>query len=113
MVLLGSFHAVAGLVALFKDDYYLVGKNGLVVNVDYTTWGWVHLILGIVVAVAGWFLWDGRTWARITAVVVATVSALVNLGFLAAYPLWSGIMIGLDVLVIYAVTVHGGELATD
>src|SRR6185503_1604462 len=45
MIMLGFFHAIAGLVALFKDDYFLVKTSGLVVNVDYTTWGWVHLIL--------------------------------------------------------------------
>ena len=108
MIVLGTFHAIAGLVALFRDDYFLVTRSGLVIDVDYTTWGWVHLLLGILVVVAGAALYAGATWARFVAVVVAMVSAIVNLAFLSAYPLWSVIMIAVDVLVIYAVTAHGG-----
>ena len=108
MVMLGTFHAIAGLVALFRDDYFLVTRSGLVIDVDYTTWGWVHLLLGILVVAAGAALFAGATWARVVAVAVAMLSALLNLAFLSAYPLWSVIMIAIDVLVIYAVTVHGG-----
>jgi hypothetical protein len=110
MVLLGSFHAIQGLVALFKDDYYLVSDRGLTVHVDYTAWGWTHLILGIVIALAGISLFTGRMWARIVAVLVAMLSAIVNIGFLAAYPVWSTIMIALDILIIWAVMVHGREM---
>jgi hypothetical protein len=110
MMILGTFHAFQGLVALFKDEYYLVTSKGLTVNVDYTAWGWTHLLLGIVVALAGMALLAGQTWARVVAVILAFVSAVVNVGFLAAYPIWSSLMIGLDVLVIWAVIVHGDEL---
>jgi hypothetical protein len=107
MLMLGVFHAVAGLVALFRDDYFLVTQSGLVIDASYTTWGWTHLILGILVAAAGAALVSGATWARVVAVVAAMLSAVVNLAFLSAYPLWSVIMIALDILVIYAVTAHG------
>jgi hypothetical protein len=110
MVMLGFFHAIAGFVALFKDEYFLVGKSGLVVNVDYTAWGWAHLILGILVVIAGASLFSGAMWGRIVAVLLALVSAVVNLGFMSAYPIWSTIMIALDILVIYAVTAHGREM---
>jgi hypothetical protein len=110
MVLLGSFHAIQGLVALFKDDYYLVSDRGLTVHIDYTAWGWTHLILGIIIALAGISLFTGRMWARIVAVLVAMLSAIVNIGFLAAYPVWSTIMIALDILIIWAVMVHGREM---
>lgn len=53
MILLGSFHVMAGLVALFQEDYYLVSRSGLVVDLDFTAWGWAHLILGLVVALGG------------------------------------------------------------
>jgi hypothetical protein len=109
MVILGSFHAIAGLVAIFKDDYYLVADSGLVVSVDYAAWGWLHLILGLVIAGAGVGLLRGQMWARVVAVIVASISAIVNLVFMSAYPLWSAIMIALDILVIYAVTAHGRE----
>jgi len=110
MIMLGAFHAIEGLVALFQDSYFLVGKNNLVVHVDYTAWGWAHLIGGLIVAGAGVALFTGRMWARIVAVVCAFGSALVNIAFLSAYPIWSTIMISFDVLVIWAVTVHGREV---
>jgi hypothetical protein len=110
MLLLGSFHAIQGFLALLDDGYYLVASDKLAVHVDFTTWGWVHLILGSVVALAGVSLFAGRMWARIVAVLAAMVSALVNIAFLAAFPVWSTIMIGLDVIVIWAVTVHGREM---
>lgn len=110
MLILGVFHAIQGLVAIFNDSYYLVGKSGLTVQVDYTAWGWTHLVLGVLVAAAGVALFTGRTWARVVGVAVAALSALVNIGFLAAYPVWSTILIALDVLVIWAITVHGAEM---
>jgi hypothetical protein len=110
MMMLGSFHIIEGLVALFQDEYFLVGKSGLTVHVDYTTWGWIHIMGGVVVIAAGVGLLSGKTWARTVAVAVAAVSALVNIAFLSAYPVWSTIMIAFDVLVIWAVTVHGSEL---
>ena len=110
MLMLGIFHAIQGLVALFRDEYFLVGKNGLTLHVDYTTWGWVHLILGVLVAGAGAGLLAAQMWARIVAVVVAMASAVLNIAFLAAYPVWSTIMIAVDILVIWAITVHGREM---
>ncbi len=110
MVLLGSFHVIQGLVAVFKDEYFVVGKSGLVVNVDYTTWGWVHIIGGLIIACAGVALFTGKIWARTLGVLLAMVSAILNISFLAAYPIWSTIMITVDILVIWALTVHGSEM---
>ena len=110
MLMIGSFHAIAGLVALFEDDYYLVRPSGLVVNVDYTAWGWLHLVLGVLVALAGLGALSGQMWARVTGVVLAGLSAVANMVFIAAYPVWSIVMITLDVLVIYALIVHGREV---
>ena len=112
MLILGMFHAFQGLVALFRDDYYLVGQNGLTLHVDYTAWGWTHLIFGVVVVAAGAGLLSGQMWARVVGVVLAVLSALVNVAFLAAYPIWSTIMIAVDILVIWALTVHGREMRT-
>jgi len=109
MLMLGAFHAMAGLVALFEEEHFLVTQDGLVVTADYTVWGWTHLVLGVVIAVAGGALLSGAAWARVVAAVIALVSALVNLAFLPAYPLWAAIMIALDVLIVYAVTTHRGD----
>ena len=110
MMLLGGFHMIQGLVALFESDYFLVGRNGLVIEVDYTAWGWTHLVFGALVLATGVAVLFGQMWARVTGVVIAMISAMVNLAFLAAYPLWSLMMIAFDVLIIWALTVHGGEM---
>ncbi len=110
MLLVGTFHVIQGLVAVFRDEYFLVTKSGLTVNVDYTTWGWTHIIGGAVLILAGIAVFSGAVWARTVGVILAMLSAIVNIAFLAAYPIWSVTMIAVDVLVIWALTVHGGEL---
>ena len=110
MVIVGVSHLIAGLVALFSDGSYLVGRDGLLSPASFTVWGWVHIVVGLVVALAGVGLLVGRRWGRVVAVVAAFASVLVNLGFLAAAPVMSAVIIGFDVLVIYAVVMHGGEL---
>lgn len=112
MIMVGTFQAIAGLGALFNSGYYLVPKNGLLVQVDYTAWGWAHIVVGLLAIAAAFGLLSGRMWARVVAIAIAMVSALVNLAFMAAYPLWSLTLITLDVIVIYAVAVHGKELKT-
>ena len=82
----------------------------MTIHVDYTTWGWVHLILGIIIALTGFALFTGAVWARALGVVIVMISAVVNIGFLAAYPIWSVLMIAVDILVIWALIVHGAEL---
>lgn len=110
MVILGTFQVVAGLAALFNDGYYIVTSDNLLVSVDYTGWGWVHLIVGALVLAAGFGVLAGQTWARIVGIVLAGLSAIINLGFLAAFPVWSALMIALDVIVIYALSMHGREV---
>jgi hypothetical protein len=110
LILVGIFHVIQGIVALVNDDYYLVTKNGLVLNFDFTSWGWTHLVLGILIGLVGVGLLAGNSAARIAGVVLAVLSAVVNLVFIAAYPAWSVIIIALDVIVIYAIVVHGREL---
>lgn len=110
MMMLGSFHVFQGLIALFNDEYFLVTQSGLAVSMDFTAWGWVHLLGGVLVLGAGFGVFSGALWARTVGVMVALGSAVINIGFLSAYPLWSSIMILLDILIIWALTVHGGEM---
>jgi hypothetical protein len=110
MVMVGIFHVIQGLVALFQDDYYLVANSGLTVHLSYTGWGWTHLIGGVIVAAAGLGLYSGRTWARVVGVLVTMLSLIVNFAFIAAYPFWSTIVIAMDIFVILALTVHGREM---
>ena len=104
--MLGVYHVVQGLIAIFNDEYFLVGSSGLVVSLDFTVWGWLHLLLGLVAIAAAYGLVQGAGWGRVLAICLAVLSAVVNLGFLAAYPLWSTLIIAFDVIVIYALTVH-------
>jgi hypothetical protein len=110
MILAGSFQAIQGLVALFDDGFYLVRPGGLVVDVNYNVWGTVHLILGVLVLLSGVGVLSGNVAARTVGVILAGLSALANMAFIGAYPIWSLIVITIDVLVIYALTVHGREL---
>jgi hypothetical protein len=109
MLMMGGFQIIEGIVALFRDEYYLVTRNGLLLTFDFTTWGWVHLIIGLVAVAAGFGVLMGQMWARVLGILIAVVSALANIAFLSAYPVWSTIVIAVDVLVIYALTVHGAE----
>ena len=110
MVLLGAFQVIEGLVAVFDDGYYLVGTNGLAVNVNYNAWGWLHFSIGVLAILAGLGLMTGNIVARILGVIIALGSAIINLGFIAAYPVWSTVVIAIDVIIIYAIVVHGREL---
>ena len=110
MVMIGAFHALQGLVALFNDDFYVVGQKWIF-EFDLTTWGWIHLIVGVVVAVAGFFVFNGAVWARAVGIAVAALSAVLNFMWLPYYPIWSLIIIALDVLVIWALSVHGRDFS--
>jgi hypothetical protein len=108
MVLLGTFNLIEGLVALFNDEYYVATPQGLLVF-DITGWGWIHLTIGVVAIVVGVGVFTGAMWARICGVIVCAVNAITQLAFLSAYPLWAVVVITLDILVIWALIVHGDE----
>jgi len=106
----GVFQIVNGLTAIFRSGTYVVGEDRLAVEVDYTVWGWVHVILGLVAVAAAFGLLVGRSWARAIGILMAVASLLTNVAFIAAYPVGSTVVIALDVLIIYAIAVHGGEV---
>jgi hypothetical protein len=110
MILIGAFSAIDGLVALFKEDFFLEGRRGLLI-LDFTTWGWIWLIVGIVVVLAGIAVMSGRTWGIVIGVILAAVNAIGQLAWLSSFPFWSTLIIVLDVIVIYALVVHGRERA--
>lgn len=112
MVLSGIFQAIDGLVGIFRGSYYLVanGSNQLLVVNNVHTWGWINLIIGSIVVLAGISLFSGTTWSRVIAVFMAISAAIANMVAMSLYPVWSIIGITLSVLVMYAVIVHGGDL---
>jgi hypothetical protein len=109
LVLNGFFNALDGLVALFNNDVYAVGKKGLV-TFNFTTWGWIFLLLGILQVVIGVMLIQGRMWARIVAMILVMLNAFAQIAFITAFPLWSIVVIALDVIVLWALCVHGEEM---
>ena len=110
MIMVGVFQAIQGLVALFNDTFYVVGQKWTF-SFDITTWGWIHLLAGALLIVAGAFLFQGAVWARAVGVGVAILSAVLNFMWLPYYPVWSMLIIALDVFVIWALTVHGRDVA--
>ena len=110
MMIIGAFQMIEGFVAVFDKGFYAVSRSGLVLNVDYTVWGWFHVLLGVVLLVAAVGVLAGNLAARTVGVVLAALSALANMLFITAYPFWSLTIIAVDILVIYAITVHGREL---
>jgi hypothetical protein len=107
--LVGLFQVMTGIVALAGSGYYSFPTRNLVIDAGYTTWGWVHLIIGILALGAGGGLVFGNMVARVLGVALAGLSAVVNLAFIPAAPVAGALIIGMDVFVIYAITVHGGE----
>jgi hypothetical protein len=110
MITIGIWHAIAGFAGIVEDQFYAVTPN-YILEFDATTWGWIHLIAGIVVALAGFAVFSGAVWARAVGVILATLSLIANFAFIPFYPVWSIVIIALDVAVIWALTVHGRDIA--
>ena len=109
MWIIGAWHAIAGLVGIVNDEFY-VATPEYIFQFDVTTWGWIHLIAGIVVFIAGIYLLSGQVWARTIGVIMAIVSILLNFAWLPWYPFWSILMITAGGFVIWALTVHGRDI---
>ena len=106
LLLLGGFHVLGGFIALLENRVYDVDASELLLFRSYAGWGIAHMAIGAAAFLTGVALFYRRPWSRIATIVVASLSAVTNLGFLSAAPVWYGVLILLDVLVIYAVTVH-------
>ena len=106
MILVGIFQAFAGLAAIIDDQFYVVTQN-YAFDIDVTAYGWIHLIIGIVVVLAGFALWQRKVWAATVAIFLAMLSAIANFFFIPYYPFWSILMIALAIWVIWAITRPG------
>jgi hypothetical protein len=110
MIMVGFFQAIVGLTAILKDNFFVVTQNNLI-QVDIATWGWVHLLLSILVIFAGYAVMDGKVWGRTLGVILALGGAVANLAFIPYAPIWSTLLVVINVVVIYALTVHGRALS--
>ena len=108
LVLIGVFHIIAGITGVVNDSVYAVTKDYLI-ELDTTTWGWIHIIAGAVVLLAGFGILSGAVWARVVGIFVAMISMVANFLWLPYQPWWSLLIIAIDVAVIWALTVYGGD----
>lgn len=109
MMIAGVLWTIQGLVAVFKNDIVIFGEEGaLFLNV--TGWGWVHILLGLLLLLSGILVVSGNMFGRTMAVIIVTLSIIVNFIWLPVYPIWSIVIITIDVFILYAVIVHGREL---
>jgi hypothetical protein len=112
MLMIGIFHVFAGLAAIFNPEFF-VRRPNYTYDIDITEWGWIHLIIGIVIAAAGFGIFAGATWARVVGIALALLSAVASFFFIPTYPIWAVLLIALDVVVIWALASIGGGDTTD
>jgi hypothetical protein len=112
LLIAGSFQILAGLAGIFENEFYVRTTNYFL-EFDVTAWGWIHLIWGVLVLVAGLGLLQGSLWGRTLGVIGASVSALINFAFIPYYPVWSILIIAVDVAIIWALTAHGQDIASE
>ena len=103
LVLIGGFQVIVGLTAILDDEFYVVARN-YVFGIDTSTWGWIHLIVGLLLIAGGVGLFARLAWAGVAAIVLAGLSAITNFFFIPYYPFWSLLVIALDVWVIWSLT---------
>lgn len=108
MVMVGLFQGFQGLAAVIKQQFFVPLPNYWL-TIDVSTWGWIHLIGGALIVLAGIFLFMGAAWARIVAIVLAILSAVANFVWLPHYPLWSILIIALDVFIVWVLVAYGRE----
>ena len=112
LMLAGGFHFIAGLAGVLEDDFYVVTPNW-VFEFDATVWGWIHLIGGVLVILAGLSILKGHMYGRIIGITVASISAIANFAWLPYKEFWGVLIIFLDIAVIWALTAHGRDIAND
>ncbi len=111
MIVIGIFQAIEGLVAIFNDDWFVVTRN-YTFDLDVTAYGWIHLILGILILLAGCALFAGKVWGGVLAIFLAILAAIANFFFIPYYPFWSITIIALCIWVIWSVTRPGAVTTT-
>ena len=106
MVMVGAFQFFQGLAAVLDDQFFVTLPN-YAFEVDVSTWGWVHLILGALLVLAGFGLLSGNAVAGGVAILLAILSAIANFFVIPYYPFWALLIIAVDIFVVWAITRSG------
>ena len=109
MIMVGLFDVIQGAAALFKKDFFAATPN-YIFHFDVSTWGWIHIILGLVILFAGLGVFTGAVWARTVGVILAVIVAVENFAFIPIYQVWSILVVAACVVVIWALTAHGRDM---
>jgi hypothetical protein len=109
LIMVGIFDFMQGLVALFNDEFFVVTQE-YVFEFDITAWGWIKLILGVILIASGVGIFSGHVAGRTVGVIAAGLAAIVNFAWLPYYPIWSIIIISISVAIIWALTAHGRDI---
>ncbi|MEU5278245.1 hypothetical protein ABZ782_05560 [Streptomyces asoensis] len=109
MMIFGGLMAIfQGIAAIAEDDVFVVTRN-YAYNFNLTSWGWIHLVLGVLVVLAGAALFRGALWARIVGITVAGLSMIANFMWLPYQPVWAIVLIAVDAFVIWALCIGTGR----
>ena len=109
MAILGGWWILVGFAAIVEDEFFVVTQDWIF-KFDITAWGWVHLILGIVIIAAGFALFTAAVWARTVGVILAVIAGLVAFSWIPWYPVWGILLVAASVAVIWALTAHGRDI---
>lgn len=112
LMMVGVMHFLAGLAGALEDEFYVATPNW-VFQFDATTWGWIHMIGGVLLVLASLSIFKGHMYGRIIGTTAAAISAVANFAWLPYRDFWGLVMIFLDLAVIWALTVHGRDIAAD
>jgi hypothetical protein len=101
MVMIGIFGILQGMAALSDSEFFVIGLE-YVYKFDISTWGWIHLLMGILILAAGFGVFKGQTWARAVGITLAVISAIANFAFIPYYPVWTILIIVMNITLIWA-----------
>jgi hypothetical protein len=111
LMLGGVWGVIVGIAGVAQDDFYLVSPDWAL-ELSTTTWGWTHIIVGLILFLSGLGIFTGNVLARTVGVIVAALSAIANFAWMPYYPVWSIVAIAVDIAIIWALTAHGRDLAS-
>jgi hypothetical protein len=110
MIMAGAFQFIQGLAAVIEDEFFVIGRE-YAYDLDVSTWGWVHMVIGAIVALAGFYIFTGNLLARIIGIALALVAAITNFFYIPYYPVWSILIIAICIGVIWGLASAGREKA--